>query len=61
MQSIIMTILGLLVGVAIAGAGIFYLIKEKKDKDSVKIYRTISLIGAAITIGIVVKIAVVGL
>ena len=61
MQSAIFSILGLLIGLAVAGAGIYYWQKEKHDQESVKIYRTITVIGAVITIGLAVKIGVLGL
>lgn len=60
MGGTVFTIIGLLIGAAIAGAGIYYLIKEKNDKDSKKIYGTFTRIGLAIVIGVVIKIIVAG-
>jgi hypothetical protein len=58
MKSIIFTVCVLLVGVALIAGGAYYLMKEKGDKDSVKIYGTFIAIGAVITIGMVIKILV---
>lgn len=60
MKSIIFTIAGLLIGIALIAAGGYYLLKEKGDKDSVKIYGTFIVIGAVITIALVIKIIVAG-
>ncbi len=43
-------IIGLIIGVLIFGAGIYYLVKEKKDPESKKIYTIVSMIGAVITV-----------
>ncbi len=61
MSSAIFSILGLLIGFAVTGTGLYYLIKEKHDQNSVKIYRTIAIIGAVISIGIAAKIGFIGL
>ncbi|KAF5044537.1 hypothetical protein DSECCO2_490730 [anaerobic digester metagenome] len=37
-------------GLGMLCTGIFYMIKEKSDPDSVKIYRVVSFIGAALTV-----------
>ncbi len=60
MNSLIFTIVGLLVGISLIGSGTYYLLKEKGDKDSLKIYGTFIAIGAVITIGVVIKIIVAG-
>lgn len=60
MQSIIFTVIWLIVGVSLIGAGAYYLIKEKRDKDSVKIYGTFTGIGLVLTIGVIIKIIVTG-
>lgn len=44
------TIIALIIGILILCAGIYYLVKEKDDQESKKIYTIISLIGAVITI-----------
>ncbi|OPX92261.1 MAG: hypothetical protein A4E52_00026 [Pelotomaculum sp. PtaB.Bin013] len=60
MKSIIFTTAGLLVGIALIAGGRYYLLKEKDDKDSAKIYGTFVGIGALIVIGMVIKIIVAG-
>jgi len=41
-------IIGLLIGVLILGAGIYYLTKEKHDPESRKIYTVSSALGALV-------------
>lgn len=52
----IISIIGMLIGALIMGAGIYYLVKEKQDKESVKIYGVISGIGGVIFIAMLVKL-----
>lgn len=40
--------IGTLIGAMILGAGLYYLIKERNDKESRKVYGTISSIGGVI-------------
>ena len=54
-------ILALLVGLFILGGGIYFLAKEKADRESRKIYLITTLVGAVIVLGDVVKIALSGL
>jgi len=54
----IFNIIGLIIGLLIFGAGIYYLVKEKDDKESRKIYGIITLIGIVITIFIAIKIII---
>lgn len=42
-------IIGLIIGLLVFAAGVYYLVKEKQDPESKKIYTTISVIGGAIT------------
>ncbi len=42
-------IIGLIIGLLILGAGIYYLTKEKHDPESKKIYTIISIIGGIIS------------
>ena len=42
----IIKIIGLIIGILILGAGIYYLAKEKHDPESKKIYTVASVIGA---------------
>ena len=46
----------MLIGALVAGVGVYYLIKEKQDKESVKIYGIISGVGGVIFIGMLVKL-----
>ncbi len=41
-------IIGLIIGPLLLGAGIYYLVKEKHDPESKKIYSVVSVIGAVI-------------
>ncbi len=43
------SIIGLVIGILVLGAGIYYLVKEKDDKESRMIYTVISVIGAVLT------------
>lgn len=52
----IFNIVALLIGLMILGAGIYYLMKEKEDKESRKIYGITILVGAVITVLILVRV-----
>ena len=52
----IISIIGMLIGALITGAVICYLVKEKQDKESVKIYGIISGVGSVIFIAMLVKL-----
>ena len=54
------TIVALVVALAVLCGGLYYLTKEKKDKESRKIYGIISTIGAIALIAVVIKIIVAG-
>ena len=43
-------IIGIIIGLPVLGAGIYYLIKEKNDPESKKIYSIVSAVGAVVTI-----------
>lgn len=43
-------IIGLIIGVLILGMGMYYLIKEKHDPESKKIYSIVSGIGGVIAV-----------
>ena len=58
--NIIATTIGLAVGLAIVCGGIYYLVKEKRDKESRKIYGVVAATGAVITAAVVIKILVAG-
>ena len=54
-KKIIFNAAGLVIGLAILIAGIFYLVKEKNDKESVKIYSIISTVGGVIFVAMLLK------
>ncbi len=41
-------IIGLIIGILVLGAGIYYLAKERHDPESKKIYTVISIVGGLI-------------
>ena len=43
-------IIGLVIGILVLGAGVYYLAKEKHDPESKKIYTIVSLVGAAVAV-----------
>ncbi len=43
-------IIGLIIGLLVLIAGIYYLIKEKNDPESKKIYSIISTLGALVSV-----------
>ncbi|WP_349945418.1 hypothetical protein ABFV83_16645 [Lacrimispora sp. BS-2] len=51
MKELFLFVLFLTVGIGVLVAGIVYMLKEKHDLESVKIYRVMSIIGAVITAG----------
>lgn len=61
MSGIIFIVIALVIGVLILGAGVYYLVKEKNDPESRKIYTITIVVGAVIVIGTVVKILVAGI
>lgn len=42
-------IIGFIIGILVLGAGIYYLVKEKHDPESKKIYTVVSVIGGVVT------------
>ncbi len=46
---------GLIVGIMILCGGLYYLIKEKEDSESAKIYGIVAGVGLVITVFILVK------
>ena len=44
----VIKIIGLIIGVLVLGAGIYYLAKEKHDPESKKIYSIVSVIGGIV-------------
>lgn len=49
-KEMIVKISGAVIGLLVLVAGVYYLVKEKNDKDSKKIYSIISIIGAVLLI-----------
>lgn len=43
-------IIGIIIGLLVLGAGIYYLVKEKNDAESKKIYSIVSAVGAVVTV-----------
>lgn len=56
----IFNIAGLVIGAMILVAGIYYLIKEKDDPESKKIYSIAAGIGAVIVLAVIIKISILG-
>ena len=52
----IISIIGMVIGALVAVSGIYYFVKEKQDKESVKIYGIISGTGCVIFIGMLIKL-----
>lgn len=52
--------ISIMIGAMILIGGIYYLIKEKEDRESKKIYSIVSAAGAVIVIGIILKISIAG-
>ena len=49
-------IIGLVIGVLLLIAGVIYLVKEKEDRDARKIYIITALIGAVVTVFMVIRL-----
>lgn len=47
----ILRIIGLVIGILILGAGIWYLAKEKHDRESRKIYTVVTVVGLVLAAG----------
>lgn len=54
----ILTVIGLLIGVMVLGIGLYYRIREKNDPESRKIYGIISGIGGILFVVMLVKLIV---
>lgn len=44
----VIKIIGLIIGILVLGAGVYYLTKEKHDPESRKIYTVVSVVGGII-------------
>lgn len=56
----IVEIIAVVIGMMLVCAGVYYLIKEKNDVESKKIYTVTLLIGVLIIIGALIKIFLIG-
>lgn len=54
----IFNIVGILIGISVIIGGIYYLVKEKDDTESKKIYSAVTAIGALILIGVIIKMLI---
>ena len=54
-KKMIFNIIALMIGALILIAGLYYLIKEKQDRDSRRIYGISSGAGIIIVVGVVIK------
>lgn len=52
------SIIGIIIGVAVLGAGIYYFVKEKNDAESKKIYSVVSVLGALLTLVMLLRLAI---
>ena len=50
------TIIGIIIGAMLLGAGIYYLAKEKTDREARKIYTITTVAGALILAGAILKL-----
>ena len=49
-------IIGLVIGLLVLAAGLYYLVHEKSDPESRKIYGVISAVGAVLSLAMLLKI-----
>lgn len=49
-ENLVIGIIGIIIGLLVIGAGLYYLVKEKHDPESKKIYSIVSVIGAVVTV-----------
>ena len=52
----ILGIIGSLIGAMVAGAGLYYLLKEKSDPESRRIYTVVTIAGVVIFAGMLAKL-----
>lgn len=57
----IVEIIAVLIGIMLVCGGDYYLIKEKHDTESKKIYTVTLLIGVVIVVGALIKIVLTGI
>lgn len=49
-------IIGMLIGALVAGAGVYYLVREKKDRESVKIYGIVTAVGGVVFVAMLIQL-----
>ncbi len=54
----VVSIIGIIIGVMVLIAGIYYLVTEKEDAESKKIYTIVTVAGAIVLIGSIVTLLV---
>ncbi len=54
------TIIGIIIGAMILGAGIYYLAKEKTDRETRRIYTITTVAGALVLAGAILKLVLAG-
>lgn len=54
----IVSIIGMVIGLIVAVVGLYYRAKEKNDTESVKIYGTISIISGIVFVVMLVKLLI---
>lgn len=59
-QDLIGTVVALAVGLAVLCGGVYYLVKEKNDRASRKIYGVVTVAGAVVVAFVVVRILAAG-
>ena len=57
-NDIFMPLIGIIIGVMVLIAGIYYLVTEKEDAESKKIYTIVTVAGAIVLIGSIVTLLV---
>ncbi len=56
----IISIIGIMIGVSILGAGLYFLFKEKNDPESRKIYSIIAVAGGILLLAMILKLVFLG-
>lgn len=54
-ENMLWNVIFLIIGIMVLGAGLYYLVKEKSDPESRKIYSVVSVVGVVVVIGAVIK------
>lgn len=54
------TIIGIIIGAMILGAGIYYLAEEKTDRETRRIYTITTVAGALVLAGAILKLVLAG-